>query len=434
MKDKLTNREKRRRRRIRNQMLAYLTLLVLIAVVLAAGYVGVKSIIGYVKNYNERVNKAIEEAESDAATDLEKQENVSGQQEDVVEPDSEGYVPTETGEVSLDTLIESFLNDMTVEEMVAGMFVLSPEALTGVGTVVQAGESTKAALAENPVGGLIYLSKNFQSADQFTQMLSNTQEYIAHPLFTIVKAECGSNTGYGIETTPKAYDLTDAAQAGEVYGEIAAKLSAYGVNMNLAPVAEVVSEEGDSALQGRTFGSDAAMAAPLVNAAVQAMQETGVSASLQKFPSTAASAKSLEELKNSEFVIYDMAIKNGVDCIMVTNAGASGVNGDDTPCSLSSVMITDVLRNTLGFQGIVMTDYLNEDVITANYTAGEAAVAAVQAGADLIVEPENYKEAYEGVLQAITEGKVSEARIKESIYRIFRVKYRNILENSSSAS
>lgn len=434
MKDRLTNREKRRRRRIRNQIFAYLTLLVLIFVVLAAGYIGVKSILGYVRSYNDRVNKAIEEAESEAAgSPDEAQQDTAVQQEGMPETIPEGYVPTETGSDPLDNLIEAFLDDMTTEEMVAGMFMISPEALTGVGQVVKAGDSTKEALTAKPVGGLVYSDRNFQSADQFTQMLAGTQEFIAHPLFTAVKAECGSDTGFGIETTPKASDLTDTAQVTEIYGEIAGKLAGYGVNMNLAPVAEAVSEEGDASLQGRVFGSDAATVAPLVNAAAQVMQTAGVSAVLQKFPGTGTGAKSLEELKNSEFIIYDMAIKNGVDCIMVTNAGARGVTGDDTPCSLSSVMITDVLRNTLGFQGIVMTDYLNADSITADYTAAEAAVAAIQAGADIILEPEDYEEAYAGVMQAVADGTISKERIRESVYRIFRVKYRNALDAGTDA-
>ena len=245
--------------------------------------------------------------------------------------------------------------------------MVSPESITDVQTVVQAKEGTKKAITENPVGGIVYLPQNFKSQDQFTQMIANTRGFSKFPIFMALKVECGASTDFGMEATAKASELTDAESVKNAYGSIAEKLAQYGINMNLAPVSEIVSEGGDASLQGRTFGSDAATAAPLVSAAVQVMQEKEVSAVLQKFPGTAAGSKTLEELKNSEFVIYDLAIKSGVDCIMVSHIKVSGVTGDETPASLSSVMLNDVLRNMLGFKGVIITDYLNDTAITENY-------------------------------------------------------------------
>lgn len=423
-----TSREKRRRRRVRNQILAYLTLIAIVALIAAAGYFGVKGIIHYVKNYNDKVNRVIEEAESSAAAAEQADTGIDTDVQDGAgsAEDNEGYIP-ESSDDPLGELIDSLLDNMTTEEMAAGMFMVSPESITGVGTVIQAGDGTKNAVTENPVGGLVYSAKNFQSAEQFTQMLSNTRGFSKYRLFMAVKAECGGSIGFGIDSTAKASELTDAEGVSQAYGGIASKLASYGVDMNLAPVAELVSEDGEASLQGRTFGSDAAVAAPLVNTAVQVMQEAGVSAVLQKFPGMAAGTKTLEELRNSEFIVYDTAIKGGVDCIMVSNMTAKGVTGDDTPAALSAVVIQDVLRNTLGFDGVVITDYLNESAVTDNYTPAEAAVAAIQAGADLILEPADYREAYEGVLQALADGTITKERIRESVYRIYRVKYKNEL-------
>ena len=157
------------------------------------------------------------------------------------------------------------------------------------------------------------------------------------------------------------------------------------------------------------------------------MQGAKINAVLRSFPGDAAASKSLDELQGSEFATYDAAIKNGVDCIMVSHASAKGITGDDTPSSMSSVVIQDVLRNTLGFRGVVMTAALNDSAVTGAYSPAEAAVAAVQAGADLLLLPEDYKEAYEGVLQAVTDGTITKERIRESMYRIYRVKYKNTL-------
>lgn len=415
MRSEKTSREKRRRRRVKNQILAYLFLLIILALIVAAGYFGVKGIIHYMNSYNDRVNKVIEEAESSIAAETDSEPHIEEVQTGGIER-NEGYAsPVEDD--PLNTLIESLLSDMTVEDMVGGLFIVSPESITGVGTAVQAGEGTKAALAENPVGGLVYAPKNYNSPEQFTEMVTNTKGFARYPVFTIVAAECGTSD-YGLEATAEASEFTDAANVAQVYGSIASRLASYGIDMNLAPVAEVVSEE-----------EDASVTASLVSAAVQAQQEVEVSAVLQKFPGASAGTKTLEELKNSEFIVYDMAIKNGVDCIMVSHVSAGGVTGDETPASLSSVMINDVLRNTLGFDGVVMTDYLDDSAITDNYSSAEAAVAAIQAGADMLLSPADYQEAYEGVLQAVTDGTITQERIHDSIYRIYRVKYKNALMN-----
>lgn len=385
-----------------------------------------KGVLRYLNDYNDKVNRVIEEAESSLAAEQDSEPYIEETPNAGIER-NEGYM-SPVDEDPLNSLIEKLLSGMTTEEMVAGMFVVSPETITGVGTVVQAGEGTKTAITQNPVGGLVYTPKNFNSSEQFTKMLTNTKSFAKYPVFTIVRAECGTSE-YGLETTAKASELGDTDSVSQAYGTIAARLASYGINMNLAPVADIVSEEGDASLQGRTFGSDASAAAPLVSTAVQAMQEADVSAVLQKFPGAADTSKSLEELKNSEFVVYAMAIQNGVDCIMVSHSKASGVTGDDTPSSLSSMMINDVLRNTLGFEGVVMTDALDDSAITENYSSAEAAVAAIQAGADLLLSPENYQEAYEGVLQAVTDGTITQERIYDSLYRIYRVKYQNTIDS-----
>lgn len=404
MRDDRSSRQKRRRRRLKNQFLAYLALIVIIILILAAGYVGVKAVIRYVNNYNDRVNRVIEEAESGIITEQESPTfDIQEETSSIVY--NEGYnSPAEDNPV--ENLVEKLLNDMTVEEMVAGMFLVSPEAITGVETAIQAEEGTKTALAENPVGGFVYAAKNYKSQEQFTQMLANAKMYSKYPLFRAVLAEGGA-ADYGLAATPKTSELADADSVTQAYGSISSVLASYGVDMNLAP-----SVLGDAAL---------------TSAAVQAVQGAKISAVLRSFPGDAAASKSLDELQGSEFATYDAAIKNGVDCIMVSHASAKGITGDDTPSSMSSVVIQDVLRNTLGFRGVVMTAALNDSAVTGAYSPAEAAVAAVQAGADLLLLPEDYKEAYEGVLQAVTDGTITKERIRESMYRIYRVKYKNTL-------
>ena len=162
MREEQKSREKRRRRRIRNQIFAYLTLIVVLFLLVAAGYFAVKGIMKYVKNYNDKVNKVIEDAETSSAVETIAEvddTNQSTADQNAIGEDTEGYVSPGIGEDPLDDLIESLLKDMTIEEMVAGMFMVSPESITDVQTVVQAKEGTKKAITENPVGGIVYLPK-----------------------------------------------------------------------------------------------------------------------------------------------------------------------------------------------------------------------------------------------------------------------------------
>lgn len=434
--EELTSREKRRRRRIRNQVIAYIVLVLLLILGGGGIFLGIKAAVNGIQSYNQDVSDALAEAEVKAtqesgavemSSESVTQEAATEEQEQQAEPEAD----------PLDELVNALLQEMTLEEKVAGMFVVTPESITGVSKVIQAGDGTKKALEENPVGGIVYTERNFKSEEQFLEMLTNSRAYAKYPMFLAVWQECGT-AGFGIGETAKAGDLAVAEDVKKAYAQIAGKLADYGVNMNIAPVADVVSEEGNTSLQGRTFGSDAATAAPLVKAAVEALQENEVSAVLTKFPGEGSIdtrqgmkiTKSLEELKNSEFLTYRKAIENGVDCIMVSHAAAPELTGDETPCSLSAVVIQDILRDTLGFEGVVMTDMLNDKNITAKYSEAESAVAAVLAGADILFVPNDYAKAYEGIMQAIAAGTVTEERIQESLVRIYRLKYKHALDEA----
>ena len=98
------------------------------------------------------------------------------------------------------------------------------------------------------------------------------------------------------------------------------------------------------------------------------------------------------------------------------------MTGDNTPATLSSVMITDVLRSQMGFDGMVMTDALNMGAITSQYSSADAAVKALQAGVDMLLMPEDFESAFQGVLQAVSDGRLTEERIDQSVERILRIK------------
>lgn len=112
---------------------------------------------------------------------------------------------------------------------------------------------------------------------------------------------------------------------------------------------------------------------------------------------------------------------------MVSHLSAPNVTGDNTPASVSEKMITEILRGQLGYQGVVITDSMRMTAITDYYTSDQAAVMALQAGADMILMPEDFESAYNGVMEAVNNGTLTEERINESLRRIFRVKKKNTL-------
>lgn len=107
---------------------------------------------------------------------------------------------------------------------------------------------------------------------------------------------------------------------------------------------------------------------------------------------------------------------------MVGHISLPSVTQNDLPATLSSEIITGLLRETLSFDGIVITDSMSMGAITNYYTSGEAAIKAIQAGADIILIPQHFEQAFEGLLQAVQSGTITEDRIDESVYRILRYK------------
>ncbi|MDE7008926.1 MAG: beta-N-acetylhexosaminidase, partial [Lachnospiraceae bacterium] len=307
------------------------------------------------------------------------------------------------------------------------------------------GDTTKEKLGENAVGGLIYSAKNFKDSAQLTEMLQNTKVYSKYPIFLGVEEEGGAvsrvaEAGLADNIGPMGEigASGDAALAQEAGTVIGGYLAGFGFNLNFGPVADVAAE-GDTVIGDRSFGGDVNLVSPMVAAAVTGMQDGGISVCLKYFPGLgstsedvrdgmAATEKTLEEFQAADFPAFQAGIDAGAELVMVSHLSVPGITGDNTPCSLSPQVITDVLRGQLGYQGIVVTDAMNVAAIMDYYTDEEAAVKALQAGADMILMPDNYQAAYQGVLDAVNNGTLSEDRINESLRRIYRVKKKDKLE------
>jgi len=425
----------RHKRRIRNQIIAYGAVLLFLAGLVAGGVVLGQKISAAVKE--KKQEEELKEAQ------IETEEPEIPPEDMIIETPQEVEVPTE--EEQLEEIVNNSISTMPIEDRVAGLFIVTPEALTGVQTVTRAGEGTQEALEKYAVGGLIYFDDNIIDKDQLTEMLSNTVSMSKYPIFLAVDEE-GGTVSRVANSNIEVIQVDDMATVGaggdtsvayETGVTVGSYLSALGFNLNFAPVADVAAAEDGGILGSRSFGTDANVCADMASNVVSGMQSTGVSVCLKHFPGIGSAeedthdgrveiSKTAEELRASDFIPFQQGIGAGADFVMVGHVTVPALDAE-MPSSLSKAVITNVLRGELGFDGVVITDALNMSAITEYYTPEEAAVLAIEAGADMILMPEDFEAAYNGLLAAVQEGTISEERINESLKRIYRIKCRDKL-------
>jgi beta-N-acetylhexosaminidase len=230
-------------------------------------------------------------------------------------------------------------------------------------------------------------------------------------------------------------DPTQASKAGE---QDARDLSLYGINLQLAPVVDVGTPYSLLQRQGRTFGKDADTVTKLAGAYLQGLQKSRkVLGTLKHFPGLGSStadphrglpilSRTQTQLDQIDWAPYRNLISQGLaQAVMVTHEIVTAIDST-TPASLSSKIVTGVLRDQMGFQGVIMTDSLTMEGVSAFYTTKQAAVLAVEAGSDIIMgadTPSTVATMIQGIKDAINTGEINEQRIDESVSRVLMMKY-----------
>lgn len=354
-----------------------------------------------------------------------------------------------------DSEIDQKLEELTLQEKVAQMFMITPDALTGVQGTWNPGEVTETAYKERPVGGLIMMENNLVSQDQIKTwndaITGFSKEVVGVEPFLSVDEEGGTvariagNAALGIENVGNMSEIGASGDSQKAYdaGEtIGTYLKELGLNMDFAPMADVWTNQENTVAQYRAFGSDPETVSEMVSEAIKGLHSQGIYTVAKHFPGHGGTSgdshegtvylnSTKEELESCEFLPFQAAIDADTEFVMVGHISLPNILEDDTPASLSEEVVTEMLRNDLGFDGIVITDAMNMGAITNNYTSAEAAVQAVQAGVDMILMPQDFEDAYQGILSAVNSGTISEDRIDESVRRILEVK---MGESGESAS
>ena len=427
-----------------------------------------------------------------------------------------------TEQQKTEKMIREYIQTLSLEDKVSGLFIITPEALTGYGQVTEAGATTREALENYPVAGIVYFASNIVDREQVQQMLAATKEFgsayiggdekteqvpeagtdaaaeeseaaapgagtdgeseaaapgagtdgeseaaaaeagtgtdasaeaaadaapedsegpqksgLVIPLFLAVDEEGGNVMRIGSSAIDVPYvgtmqsvgatgDPEAAYEAGNTIGEY---LQMLGFNLDLAPDADVLVDPGNVTIGDRSFGTDPELCGQMVHRYIDGLHEHGIASCVKHFPGLgdtetdthtggAWSSRTIEDYRSTEFLSFKGGIDAGTEMVMISHLSNSELSGSDLPASLNKTIITDILRGELGYDGIVITDSLRMGAVSERFGSAEAAVMAVDAGVDILLMSADFYSARQGIIDAVNDGRISEERIDESLFRI----------------
>ena len=336
---------------------------------------------------------------------------------------------------------------MSTEQKVSQLLVAGIEG-------TQLGQDAVQAVQDYQVGGVILFGRNVESAWQLAELTNGLKDLNGDytPLFLCVDQEGGrvDRMPPEVERTPSAWSVgqtLDTEGVGAAYGALLAEeCAAFGFNMDFAPSLDIWSNPDNTVIGDRAFGNDWEWTAFFGMSAVESMEEQGgVIPVVKHFPGHGDTSvdshvalpvvdKSLEELWQSELVPFNMTLNQedyfgaqagpSAPAVMVAHILLSQVD-PDYPSSLSPKVVTGLLREEMGFDGVVCTDDLTMGAVSNTYGMGEAAVLAVEAGCDLLLVchgADNLTAARDALLEAVDSGRISPERLDESVKRILSLK------------
>lgn len=352
----------------------------------------------------------------------------------------------QSGSAEGSDIVEKTLADMSLRDKVCQMMFVRPESITGIDVVTAAGDTTKSALEQYPVGGIVYFAQNMESKDQVKEMIDNSQSYSKVGLFISTDEEGGMvnrlmNT-VGTTYIDSMYNYKDEGiqKAHDNAYTIASDMAALGFNMDFAPVADVWSNPDNTVIGERAYSDDYSQAAELVGSAVKGFEDGDIMCTLKHFPghgdtaedshySSAYVKRTKDEIMADEMQPFTAGIDAGAEFVMVGHLIVPDI--DELPATLSYKITTEMLRNEMHFEGIAITDSLAMSSIADNYGVGESAVMSIKAGIDMLLDPTDIDTAIDAVVQAVESGDITEDRIDESVRRILTLKEKQGLLSQS---
>jgi beta-N-acetylhexosaminidase len=338
--------------------------------------------------------------------------------------------------------IDAILGEMTIEEKIGQMFFIAYRQDEDGSDVLAMDEYLGSLLAEYKPGGFVLFAENLHDTDQTVKLIQDIKDCSKIPPFISIDEEGGDVSRLGMApligstVMPTAFEVGltgDPNNAYEGAAVIARELSSLGFNMDFAPVADIFSNPENTVIGKRAYGTDPASVCPMVARAVEGFCDNNIIPVLKHFPGhgdthadthegAAEVTHDMARLESYELLPFKAGFDAGADAIMTAHILLPNVTSEPVPASLSKEIMTGILRERLGFDGVVITDALEMKAISAYYGQGDAAVKAVDAGVDMLLMPLSLDEAYRALLAAVKSGAVPESRIDESVRRILSLK------------
>lgn len=341
---------------------------------------------------------------------------------------------------TLDDKIKEYMLNMSVEQKIGQLLMPSFRQSQNGEDVDKYIAPMEKAIKEYQVGGVILFKENIKTKEQVKLLINQLQEESSLPLFIAVDEEGGSvsriasNPEMGFSPAETAFEIGEKGDSQLAYNtgkQLGQMLNELGFNMNFAPVADTWSNPKNTVIGNRSFGKDPELVSTMVVQLMKGLQDSNIISIVKHFPGhgdtiedthteRAFVNRSLEELENRELIPFKAAIENKAEGIMVAHVEVPQLD-EGIPASLSHIMITDVLKKQMKFQGLVITDALDMDAITRQFGKGEAALQSFLAGADILLMPD-IEEARKALIKAYENKIISEERLNESVYKILYLK------------
>lgn len=349
--------------------------------------------------------------------------------------------------------ISQIISKMSLKEKVGQLYVVRPEVLNKNLTpeevnnhndngVIAISPDYLKQYKDYPVGNFILFGKNIESPEQLIGFSEELHSMGTIPSLLFIDEEGGSVSRLANHEAfflPRFSNMGalgfrgNEEQALRVGQTIGSYLNYYGLDVDFAPVCDVNSNPENPIIGTRAFSEDPEKVSQLSMKVLQGLRDENIDGCLKHFPGHGdtktdshkyytESLKTFEELSECELIPFKTGIENKASFIMTAHVAYPNVTGDKLPATLSKYWLTDVLRNQMNYEGIIISDAMNMDAILKSYPDDVSAVMAIQAGIDMILMPHDFKKSFDSVVKAVKTKKIKEKRLDESVYRVLKYK------------
>lgn len=333
------------------------------------------------------------------------------------------------------TKIHDTLQNLSLEEKIAQMLIVSYPDNTFT-------ESMQTDLETFKPGGVIFFKDNITTYENTVDLIKKIEATSDIPLFLGVDQEGGTVqrienlSDVNVTKIPPMWSLgktNDSSLAYDVGKVMAEELRAFHINMNFAPVVDIVDDENSKFIGNRSLGSDPNEVSKMATNLAQGLLDNSIIPVYKHFPghgSTITNShfelpileKNKEELQ-TDLIPFQEAINKNAPVIMVGHLAVPNITNDNTPASLSKTLVTNILRYEMHFNGLIITDALNMKALTNYYSEQEIYEMAINAGVNILLMPKSTSSAINLIKDSLNKGTISIESINESVTKILELKY-----------